>query len=107
MKKQTTNRDHLHKKAIQLQRTANIVKEAGDNTRADQLLELKGKLENKQLTLSFCGHFSAGKSTMINHLCGTALLPSSPIPTSANVVSITNGEKGAEVIHRTEQGLVK
>lgn len=47
MKKQTTNRDHLHKKAIQLQRTANIVKEAGDNTRADQLLELKGKLENK------------------------------------------------------------
>lgn len=105
MKKQT-NKD-LHKKAIQLEQTANVMREAGDQVRADQLLELKAKLEKKQLTLAFCGHFSAGKSTMINHLCGTALLPSSPIPTSANVVSITNGEEGAEIIHRTEQGLVK
>ncbi|MGV2788620.1 dynamin family protein, partial [Clostridium perfringens] len=51
-----------------------------------------------ELTLAFCGHFSAGKSSMINALCGKKVLPSGPVPTSANVVTIRSGEPRA-LIH--------
>ncbi len=54
--------------------------------------------------MAFCGHFSAGKSSLINKLCGHALLPSSPIPTSANIVSIRSGEPGAAVTRKTPDG---
>lgn len=57
-----------------------------------------------ELTLAFCGHFSAGKSSMINALCGKKVLPSGPVPTSANVVTIRNGASKA-VIHRPDGGL--
>lgn len=53
-----------------------------------------------ELTLAFCGHFSAGKSSMINALCGKKVLPSGPVPTSANVVTIRSGEPRA-LIHRS------
>ena len=51
------------------------------------------KCERRQMDLTFCGHFSAGKSSLVNRLCGTRILPSSPIPTSANVVTVENGEE--------------
>ncbi len=54
--------------------------------------ELANKSIQNELTIAFCGHFSAGKSSMINKLMGSDLLPSSPIPTSANIVAIKNGE---------------
>ena len=46
------------------------------------------KLIDKEYTIGFAGHFSAGKSSMINALTGEDLLPSSPIPTSANIVKV-------------------
>jgi len=73
---------------------------SGDKTHADKLAELGRKLEEERTTVAFCGHFSAGKSTLVNRLCGAALLPSSPIPTSANVVSIRGGEAAEAVIRR-------
>ncbi|SEM77934.1 dynamin family protein [Paenibacillus sp. OV219] len=76
---------------------APIMAEQGDKADAARLLELREKLGNGQLTVAFCGHFSAGKSTLVNRLCGTQLLPSSPIPTSANVVSIVNGDAKATI----------
>ncbi|WP_221564708.1 dynamin family protein [Alkalihalobacillus sp. TS-13] len=54
--------------------------------------ELTYKSSQNELTIAFCGHFSAGKSSMINRLMGEDLLPSSPIPTSANIVAIKDGE---------------
>ncbi|MFF2887527.1 dynamin family protein [Paenibacillus sp. NPDC057967] len=79
--------------------------EAGDPIRARQARELTSKLTEGRLTVALCGHFSAGKSTLVNRLCGAQLLPSSPIPTSANVVSIRGGERAyAEVEKVTEDG---
>lgn len=79
--------------------------EAGDDIRARQARELTSKLTEGRLTVALCGHFSAGKSTLVNRLCGAELLPSSPIPTSANVVSIRGGERAyAEVEKVTEDG---
>ncbi|AZK47256.1 dynamin family protein [Paenibacillus lentus] len=67
-----------------------------------EIKDLEKKLEAKELTLAFCGHFSAGKSSLINRLCGKQVLPSGPIPTTANVAAIRNGERRA-VLTRTEQ----
>jgi len=78
----------------------------GDATQAAKLSELSGKLRSGRLTVAFCGHFSAGKSTLVNSLCGANLLPASPIPTSANVVTVVNGEPSAETVFRDAQGNV-
>lgn len=77
-----------------------------DRERAGQYAGLIRKWESKQFYLAFCGHFSAGKSTLINKLCGQPLLPSSPIPTSANIVSIAGGDAGA-VVYQHEAGSEK
>lgn len=71
---------------------ASDMQAAGDSRHADKMMQLESKLASGQLYFAFCGHFSAGKSSLINRLCGAKLLPSSPIPTSANIVSIRNGE---------------
>ncbi|CAM3896706.1 dynamin family protein [Cohnella lubricantis] len=77
---------------------------AGDDTQAGKLVELAEKLEQGDLTIAFCGHFSAGKSTLVNALIGAPLLPSSPIPTTANVVTVRSGEPLAQVTFRPKDG---
>lgn len=44
-----------------------------------------------EVQIAFCGHFSAGKSSLINYMMGESILPTSPIPTSANVVKLKQG----------------
>ncbi|PYI54836.1 dynamin family protein [Paenibacillus flagellatus] len=80
-----------------IETVARRMAEAGDKKHAEKLRQLAGKASEPALHIAFCGHFSAGKSSLINKLCGHRLLPSSPIPTSANVVTIRNGEAGAVV----------
>ena len=63
----------------------------GDGENSLKLLEVIQKYRQEQLMIAFCGHFSAGKSTMMNYLYKAQLLPTSPIPTSANVVKIEKG----------------
>lgn len=64
-----------------------------DQPEAEKVVQdLSVKETSGELTLAFCGHFSAGKSSMINELCGSRVLPSGPVPTSSNVVSIRSGQ---------------
>lgn len=63
----------------------------------ERLRKLREKKENPSFEVAFCGHFSAGKSTLLNRLLGNELLPTSPIPTSANVISIHHGDVKLEV----------
>ncbi|EOW9526573.1 dynamin family protein [Bacillus cytotoxicus] len=63
----------------------------GDTENSLKLFEVIQKYKEEQLMIAFCGHFSAGKSTMMNYLYKAQLLPTSPIPTSANVVKIEKG----------------
>ncbi|ASK63415.1 hypothetical protein CFK37_15245 [Virgibacillus phasianinus] len=74
-----------------------LLNEHGDRKQAQNLVDLYEKLEKKELVISFAGHFSAGKSSIINELLGKSLLPQSPIPTSANVVKIFSGDGYARV----------
>ncbi|SFL71686.1 dynamin family protein [Salibacterium qingdaonense] len=62
-----------------------------------RLKALSSKRQNPAFEVAFCGHFSAGKSTLLNNLLGSELLPSSPIPTSANIISIQYGEAGLAI----------
>ncbi|HZG85317.1 dynamin family protein [Paenibacillus sp.] len=70
----------------------------GDEPLAEKAASLADKGREDALYIAFCGHFSAGKSSLINHLCGARLLPSSPIPTSANIVAIKSGETSEAVL---------
>lgn len=88
-------------------RMAEFVREEGDGEQRDKYRELAAKLERGYLTVAFCGHFSAGKSSLVNALCGSRLLPTSPIPTSANVVTIRNGEPSARMTFRNLDGSVR
>ncbi|GEN35564.1 GTPase [Aneurinibacillus danicus] len=76
---------------------------AGDEKNAKKAAQLLEKLYKKEFTVAFCGHFSAGKSSMINTLMGSQVLPSSPIPTSANVVSIKTGKKSARIFLKNSE----
>nr|WP_281381371.1 dynamin family protein [Geomicrobium halophilum] len=46
--------------------------------------------EGPPFSVAVCGHFSAGKSTLLNRLLGADLLPSSPVPTTANIMKIVS-----------------
>ena len=74
-----------------------------DQVQAEKVRQLAKKLENQEYSIAFCGHFSAGKSTMINQVVGENLLPSSPIPTSANLVKVKTGEDYAKVVFKNEK----
>jgi small GTP-binding protein len=84
---------------------AALMKQSGDARTPAKLRQLAEKTKSAELNIAFCGHFSAGKSTMINTLLGVNLLPSNPIPTSANVVKIRGGEKAARV-YTMESGVI-
>ncbi|MDF2926057.1 MAG: dynamin [Paenibacillaceae bacterium] len=76
----------------------------GGDTQARKLTELWEKQEEGELHIAFCGHFSAGKSTLLNRLCQYPLLPSGPVPTSANIVRIRNGAPAARLFRRGKEG---
>jgi len=67
-------------------------RDAGDLRRAKQMKRLIQKKAENHLVIGFSGHFSAGKSSLINALMDDRFLPTSPIPTSANVVRLAYGE---------------
>ncbi|WP_128895330.1 dynamin family protein [Longirhabdus pacifica] len=93
-------KDNLHAIAIKM-------KLAEDDEHAAKVNQLIEKWEQKELYIAFCGHFSAGKSSLINQLCGKPLLPSSPIPTSANVVSIRSGQTAQASMTYVDTDVVK
>ena len=74
-----------------------------DQENVEKVKQLADKLVNEEFTIAFCGHFSAGKSKMINRVVGGNLLPSSPIPTSANLVKIKVGEEFVKVFFKNEK----
>ena len=74
-----------------------------DRVNAEKVRQLAVKLAAEEFAIAFCGHFSAGKSKMINCLVGENLLPSSPIPTSANLVKVKAGEEYVKVFFKNEK----
>ncbi|MGE7544037.1 dynamin family protein [Sporosarcina newyorkensis] len=78
-----------------------------DDERKGKITLLANKIIEKEYTIAFAGHFSAGKSSTINALTGDDLLPSSPIPTSANIVKVHKADEDFAIIHRVDGSAVK
>ncbi|UOQ47716.1 dynamin family protein [Gracilibacillus caseinilyticus] len=72
----------------------------------EQILDYFAKWDQQMVHICFSGHFSAGKSTLINHLMSESLLPQSPIPTSANIVEIKQGDN-AVIVHFKERAPIE
>lgn len=79
-----------------------LMKVNGDEINSTKIIDLYEKLVSDQLIISFSGHFSAGKSSIINYILGQEVLPNSPIPTSANIVKLTSGEGVARIFFNEE-----
>ncbi|MFC0523278.1 dynamin family protein [Pontibacillus salicampi] len=73
------------------------LKDAKANDLAEKALDLVDKIQSQTFVIGFAGHFSAGKSSMINNLLEEEILPTSPIPTSANLVQVQKGNGIARV----------
>lgn len=78
-----------------------------DDERMQKSILFADKLIKKEFTIGFAGHFSAGKSSMINALTGDQLLPSSPIPTSANVVKVHKSKDNYAIAYLVDDEPVK
>lgn len=93
-----------------LQKTAQaftLFEQTNDMERVNKTKLFSQKLMNREFAIGFAGHFSAGKSSMINALTGEQLLPSSPIPTSANIVKIHKASEDFAVVYMQNQQPVK
>ncbi|MEL3972704.1 dynamin family protein [Rossellomorea oryzaecorticis] len=90
---------YLHTILHQLAGYDDIFRSKGDEERSRKVERLAEKIYKQEFILAFCGHFSAGKSTMINYLMGEEILPSSPIPTSANLVKVHQANDDYAKIH--------
>ena len=93
----------LQQSAVQ----AVIYNKNGDNERVEKLNLFARKLLQKEFVIGFAGHFSAGKSSMINALAGEDILATSPIPTSANIVKVHNAEEDYAILYLHNQPPVK
>lgn len=85
-----------------------LMRRKEDSLHSDRVRDLLRKSRDREFVIAFCGHFSAGKSTLLNGLYGKNLLPTSPIPTSANVVKVRAGENRVVLtLHSGERRLFR
>ena len=78
-----------------------------DTERTEKLHLFARKLLQKEFVIGFAGHFSAGKSSMINALSGEDILAASPIPTSANIVKVHKSEEDYAIVYMHHDKPVK
>ncbi|ANZ33360.1 dynamin family protein [Staphylococcus carnosus] len=65
------------------------------------------KVYLNQFTLTFVGHFSAGKSTLINLLLEQEILPSSPVPTTSNTAIVSVSDESEIIANLEDQKYTK
>ncbi len=78
-----------------------------DTERVEKLNLFARKLLQKEFVIGFAGHFSAGKSSMINALSGEDILAASPIPTSANIVKVHKADDDYAIVYMHNEKPVK
>ena len=84
-----------------------IYEKNGDTERIEKLHLFARKLLQKEYVIGFAGHFSAGKSSMINALSGENILATSPIPTSANIVKVHKSDEDFAILYLHNEKPVK
>ncbi|WP_284140075.1 dynamin family protein [Virgibacillus sp. LDC-1] len=98
----TPQNQNLKIDTTQITALYHTLQDHNDVENAAKLMELFEKVQKDEMVIAFAGHFSAGKSSMINALLEKNILPYSPVPTSANIVKVTSGEGVARVYFKHE-----
>jgi predicted GTPase len=99
--------EKINQKLEQTALAYTLFEEVNDVIRLNKTSLFAQKIMDREFTIGFAGHFSAGKSSMINALTGEQLLPSSPIPTSANIVKIHKAIEDYAIVYMPGQKPVK
>lgn len=72
---------------------------------AEQIREIIGHIQSKKFSIAVVGEFNRGKSTFINALLGTQILPSDIVPTSATLNRVTYSyQKSAKIVFKAKDG---
>ncbi|TDM42440.1 hypothetical protein ETI06_08820 [Macrococcoides goetzii] len=77
-----------HEQIKQLYQLKKEVEKSNNVILVEQINEIIKKVHQDQVVISFIGHFSSGKSSLINHIFNENILPSSPVPTTSNTAQI-------------------
>jgi len=88
--------DHLYKLKKEIEKSNN-------KQLINTINQVIKKVYLNQFTISFVGHFSAGKSTLINLLLEQDILPSSPVPTTSNTAIVSVAEEEGIIANITGQ----
>lgn len=88
---------------VETARLYHIFEENEDSERAAKAELFAKKILKNNFIIGFAGHFSSGKSSMINALTGETLLPSSPIPTSANIVNVHKSDGDYAIVNMKQK----
>src|SRR5699024_5873275 len=91
----TSNKEFEHiigKRATKRRKLKKEILKSQNDTLVSQIDHAILKTYKDQLVFSFIGHYSAGKSSLINYLLEQDILPSSPVPTTSNTVAVQIGD---------------
>lgn len=76
--------------------------DAGDRLGLEKLRAAKARTSDAQLKILFAGRFKTGKSTLLNAMLGTELLPDEVTPCTAVITEIEYGESPSAVLYFKE-----
>ncbi|TDM04243.1 hypothetical protein ERX40_03485 [Macrococcus carouselicus] len=102
----------IHKKGINMEKKEQIdllyklkkeVEKSENKLLVSQINEVIKKVYEDKKIISFVGHFSSGKSSLINHLLEETILPSSPVPTTSNSAQITIADEEEIIVNLENQ----
>ena len=83
------------------------VEKSNNDALVNTINQVIKKVYLNQFTASFVGHFSAGKSTLINLLLEQNILPSSPVPTTSNTAIVSVADEPGIIANLPHQQYTK
>lgn len=90
--KNNINQVHLRKDLItSIMESAKSLREMGMMSLSADIVRLYDKVLEERFTVAFVGEFNRGKSSLINRLLNTNILPTSNLPSTALLTRITYG----------------
>lgn len=87
----------LHENLVKLQEIFSLL--GFDQSLTDSINECKELVETKKYVVAVMGEFKRGKSSLINALMGSRILPADATPTTATVNRIVYGKSSKTEIH--------
>lgn len=92
----------LHENLVQIQEMLTLL--GYDKALLDRTAQCKALLKDKTYRVAVMGEFKRGKSSLINTLLGTKILPADATPTTATVNRITFGAEPGVVVEDRDGG---